>query len=110
MAFMENDIWKIEKAGLYFFGHINLWCFKVEISRRGTHWAFSMLAEKVPALLDILDIDYEDGLYAYEALQGKLITVIPESNDTFASDNKVVKVGDPYGMELIDILGDEYEL
>lgn len=103
MAFMENNVWKIEKAGLYFFGHINRYYLEVEISRKGYHWAFSMNVEKVQSLLDVLDIDYEDGAYVYEALSGKFITAIPETDNMFVAGNRVAKVGDPYGMELIDL-------
>lgn len=101
MAFMENNIWKIEKAGLYFFGHVNAYFLRVELSRRGTFWAFSLPVEKVQQFLDILDLDYEDGKYAYELLRGKYITVMGDNGSHIGS--VVKRIGDPYGFELMDI-------
>ena len=102
---MGNDIWKIERAGLYFFGHINRYYLLVEISRKALHRSFSVAVEQVQELLDVLDIDYEDGVYAYEALRGKFITVIPKNSDMLLSGNAVAKVGDPYGEDFIDLEG-----
>ena len=100
-----NNVWKIERAGLYFFGHINRYYLLVEISRKALHWSFSVAVEQAQELLDILDIDYEDGVYAHEALRGKFITVIPKNSDMFLSGNAVAKVGDPYGEDFIDLEG-----
>lgn len=101
MAFMENNIWKIEKAGLYFFGHVNAYFLRVELSRRGTFWAFSLPVEKVQQFLDILDLDYEDGKYVYELLHGKYITVMGDNGSHIGS--VVKRIGDPYGFELMDV-------
>lgn len=98
---MENDIWKIEKAGLYFFGHINAYFLRVELSRRGTFWAFSLPVEKVQQFLDILDLDYEDGKYVYELLRGKYITAMGDNGNHVGS--VVKRIGDPYGFELMDV-------
>ena len=96
-----NNIWKIEKAGLHCFGHINRVCVDVEITRKSLHWAFPLRVDQVTELFDVLDIDYEDGVYVHEALKGKFITVIGDGEMYMAS--KVVRVGDPYGEEFIDI-------
>lgn len=96
-----NNIWKIEKAGLYRFGHIGSTYVNVEITRKSLHWAFRMTAEQAESLLRVLDIDSEDGVYLHEALRGKFVTVIGDGEMFFAS--KVVRVGDPYGEEFIDI-------
>lgn len=96
-----NNIWKIEKAGLYRFGHIGSTYVNVEITRKGLHWSFTLTVEQAESLLRVLDIDSEDGVYLHEALRGKFITVIGDNELYKAS--KVVRVGDPYGEEFIDI-------
>ena len=100
---MENNVWKIEKAGLYFFGHVNRYYMQVEISRRSAHWAFSMPVEQVQEFLDILDIDYEDGKYVHEALSGKFITAIGKDGMDYGVPVSIV--GDPYGEHLMTIEG-----
>ena len=98
---MENDIWKIEKAGLYFFGHINRYFLHVELSRPGVGWGFAMPVERVQQFLDILGIDYEDGKYVHDILKGKFITAI--SKGRMHIGESVAQVGDPYGNELMDV-------
>lgn len=98
---MENNIWRIEKAGLYFFGHVNAYFLRVELSRKGSGWSFSLPVEKVKQFLDILDLDYEDGKYVHELLRGKYITAIGDNDSHVGSI--VRHVGDPYGFELMDI-------
>lgn len=102
---MDNNIWKIEKAGLYYFGHVHAYFLRVELSRKGSGWSFSLPVEKVKQFLDILDLDYEDGKYVHELLRGKYITAIGDNDCHVGSI--VRKVGDPYGFELMDIREDE---
>jgi len=98
---MDNNIWKIEKAGLYFFGHVNRYFLHVELSRPGAGWGFAMQVEKVQEFLDILGIDYEDGKYVHDVLKGKLITAIGKDGKTYGVS--VSQVGDPYGDKLMDV-------
>lgn len=102
---MDNNIWKIEKAGLYYFGHVNAYSLCVELSRKGSGWSFCLPVEKVKQFLDILDLDYEDGKYVHELLHGKYITAIGDNGNHIGS--VVKQVGDPYGFELMDIKEDE---
>ena len=97
-----NNIWKIEKAGLYRFGHIGCTYVNVEISRKGLHWAFRMTVEQAESMLRVLDIDSEDGVYLHEALRGKFVTVIGDNEEMFRATT-VVRVGDPYGEEFVDL-------
>lgn len=97
-----NNIWKIEKAGLYRFGHIGSTYVNVEITRKSLHWAFSMTVEQAESLLRVLDIDSEDGVYLHEALRGKFVTVIGDDESMFRATT-VVRVGDPYGEEFVDL-------
>lgn len=101
----ENNIWKIEKAGLYYFGHVHAYFLRVELSRKGSGWSFSLPVEKVEQFLDILDLDYEDGKYVHELLRGKYITAMGDNDNHIGS--VVKQIGDPYGFELMDIREDE---
>ena len=60
-----------------------------------------MQVEKVQEFLDILGIDYEDGKYVHDVLNGKFITAIGKDGKTFGVS--VSQVGDPYGDKLMDV-------
>lgn len=98
---MQNNIWKIEEAGLYMFGHVDRYYLHVEISRKSAHWAFYMPVERMQEFLDILDIDYEDGVYVHDVLKGKFITAIGKDGTDFGVP--VAIVGDPYGEQLMTL-------
>jgi hypothetical protein len=102
VAMEGNNIWKVEKAGLYLFGHVGNTYVNVEITRKSLHWAFMMTIEQAKSLLRVLDIDSEDGVYLHEALKGKFITVVGDDASLYKS-SKVVRVGDPYGEEFVDL-------
>lgn len=97
----ENDIWKIEKAGLHYFGHTGSVRLQVEISRPGAGWAFTLRVDRVRELMAILGIDCEDGAYLHEVLVGRYITTIGKDGKQISAP--VGQVGDPYGIELMDI-------
>ena len=102
---MGNDVWHIDKAGLYLFGHANVCCLMVHISRPGKGWAFGIPLEQVCELFDILDIDYEDGVFVHERLTGRYVTVIGDQG-SFAG-SVVRKVGDPYGEKIMELREEE---
>ena len=101
---MGNNIWKIERAGLYSFGHINSCYLRVELSKPGAGWCFDLPSKRVRELIGVLDIDDEDGVYVHEVLKGKYVTAIGRDGMTYGVP--VAQVGDPYGERLIDLTED----
>lgn len=97
----ENNVWKIEKAGLYCFGHAGSTFINVEISRPGAGWSFRLRVAKAREFLEMLGIDDEDGRYVHEVLKGKYVTVVGKDGRSIGVP--VGKVGDPYGIKMMDV-------
>lgn len=87
-----NNIYRINKAGLYGIGHFGVFEIRLLIGQPDTCGAISLTQEQVKELLGYLRIDWEDGAYLADLLEGRLVAMGFDEKDCF----KFVSIGDPY--------------
>lgn len=87
-----NNIYRINKAGLYGIGHFGVFEIRLLIGQPDTCGSISLTQEQVKELLGYLRIDWEDGAYLADLLEGRLVAMGFDEKDCF----RFVSIGDPY--------------
>ena len=86
---------RINKAGTYCIGHYQVMTgTKLMIGDPGTCGCINLNDKQTVELLNILRVDWEDGAYLHELLEGQIVSVGMEGL-------KFVSIGDPFGKDLI---------
>ena len=86
-----SDIYRINKAGLYAIGHFNALKLCLMVGRPDTCRCIEITQEKLKELLKCLRIDWEDGDFVNDLLEGQLVSIATDDQDY------IVCIGDPYG-------------
>ena len=98
---MPSSIYRINKAGAYAVGHFKFIGMRLDLGSPQTCRQIDMDKKEAAGLLDILDIDWEDGGYVSDLLVGQNVLVADDI------DGYPLCIGDPYGnrsMELKEAL------
>lgn len=94
---METKVYRINKAGLYCIGHFRALGVRLEIGSPYTCGIIDLDYEQTVKLLDMLDIDWEDGFFLQDLLEGQNVLVGVDGSLYFKT------IGDPYGNNRIEI-------
>lgn len=94
---MDGNVYRINKAGLYCIGHFRALGVKLEIGSPRTCGTIDLDYEQTAKLLDMLDIDWEDGFFLQDLLEGQNVLVGVDEQLYFKT------IGDPYGNDHIEI-------
>lgn len=97
---MESKIFKINKAGLYCIGHYDAVGVRLLLGNPHSRGFVNLDEQDTVKLLKMLDVEWEDGGYLQDLLEGQYVLV---GTDSF----KFVSIGDPYGRKSIEIKGGE---
>lgn len=92
-----DSIYRINKAGAYVVGHFNLCDVRLDLGRPKTCRAITLSPGKAMGLMRILGVDFEDGAYMADALEGKNVQLVDDE------DGNPLFLGDPYGNKSIDL-------
>lgn len=92
-----NNIFKVEKCGAYYFAHYNLFSIHFVLIRPGACVHLDLSDEKTKELINLLNLDCENGKYITEILEGQYIHLI------FDDNYEINSIGDPYGEKHIKI-------
>lgn len=87
---MPSSIYRINKAGAYAVGHFKFIGMRLDLGSPQTCRQIDMDKKEVAGLLDILDIDWEDGDYVSDLLVGQNVLVADDI------DGYPLCIGDPY--------------
>ncbi len=88
---MPSSIYRINKAGAYAVGHFKFIGMRLDLGSPQTCRQIDMDKKEAAGLLDILDIDWEDGGYVSDLLVGQNVLVVDDI------DGYPLRIGDPYG-------------
>lgn len=88
---MLSSIYRINKAGAYAVGHFKFIGMRLDLGSPQTCRQIDMDKKEAAGLLDILDIDWEDGGYVSDLLVGQNVLVVDDI------DGYPLRIGDPYG-------------
>lgn len=95
----EFKNFRINKAGSYCIGHFQaIEGTKLLIGNPGTCGNIHLNDEQTIKLLNILKVDWEDGGYLHELLEGQIVSVGMDGL-------KFISIGDPFGNDLILLEG-----
>lgn len=94
---MEHNIYRINKAGLYCLGHYRVLNVKLYIGAPDTCGTITLTFDNTVKLLDMLDVDWEDGDFIQDLLEGQYVLVGLDDKLYFKT------IGDPYGNDCIEI-------
>lgn len=96
----EFKNFRINKAGTYCIGHFQVvGGTKLMIGNPGTCGSIQLDDRQTVKLLNILKVDWEDGGYLHELLEGQIVSVGVDDSLKFIS------IGDPFGNDLILLEG-----
>lgn len=92
-----DSIYRINKAGAWVVGHFNLCEIRLDLGRPKTCRVVTMKPGQAMGLMRYLGVDFEDGAYMADALEGQNVQLVDdeEGNPLF--------LGDPYGNKSIDL-------
>lgn len=94
---MPSSIYRINKAGAYAVGHFKFIGMRLDLGSPQTCRQIDMDKKEVAGLLDILDIDWEDGGYVSDLLVGQNVLVADDI------DGFPLCIGDPYGNRSMEL-------
>lgn len=94
---MPSSIYRINKAGAYAVGHFKFIGMRLDLGSPQTCRQIDMDKKEVAGLLDILDIDWEDGGYVSDLLVGQNVLVTDDI------DGYPLSIGDPYGNRNLEL-------
>lgn len=94
---MPSSIYRINKAGAYAVGHFKFIGMRLDLGSPQTCRQIDMDKKEVAGLLDILDIDWEDGGYLSDLLVGQNVLVADDIDDY------PLCIGDPYGNRSMEL-------
>lgn len=94
---MPSSIYRINKAGAYAVGHFKFIGMRLNLGSPQTCRQIDMDKKEVAGLLDILDIDWEDGGYVSDLLVGQNVLVADDI------DGYPLCIGDPYGNRSMEL-------
>lgn len=94
---MPSSIYRINKAGAYAVGHFKFIGMRLDLGSPQTCRQIDMDKKEVAGLLDILDIDWEDGGYVSDLLVGQNVLVADDI------DSYPLCIGDPYGNRSMEL-------
>lgn len=94
---MPSSIYRINKAGAYAVGHFKFIGMRLDLGSPQTCRQIDMDKKEVAGLLDILDIDWEDGGYVSDLLVGQNVLVTDDI------DGYPLCIGDPYGNRSMEL-------
>lgn len=92
-----DGIYRINKAGAYVVGHFNLCDVRLDLGRPKTCRVITLSPGKAMGLMRILGVDFEDGAYMADALEGQNVELVDDE------DGNPLFLGDPYGNKSIDL-------
>lgn len=92
-----DSIYRINKAGLYVTGHVRSSAIQLLLGNPGTCRSIDLNVRDAMGLLDVLGIDWEDGVFLNEALKDEFVMVSDDENGHSLS------IGDPYGNDSVDL-------
>ena len=90
-----SDIYRINKAGLYGIGHYGVFETRIMIGQPDTCGSIMLKHEKLKEVLDCLRIDWDDGGFVDDLLEGQMVSVVTDDHGYFVS------IGDPYGNKVV---------
>lgn len=94
---MPSSIYRINKAGAYAVGHFKFIGMRLDLGSPQTCRQIDMDKKEAAGLLDILDIDWEDGGYVSDLLVGQNVLVADDI------DGYPLCIGDPYGNRSMEL-------
>lgn len=94
---MPSSIYRVNKAGAYAVGHFKFIGMRLDLGSPQTCRQIDMDKKEVAGLLDILDIDWEDGGYVSDPLVGQNVLVADDI------DGFPLCIGDPYGNRSMEL-------
>lgn len=92
-----EGVYRINKAGAWVVGHFNLCEIRLDLGRPKTCRVVTMKPGQAMGLMRCLGVDFEDGAYMADALEGQNILVVDDE------DGSPLFLGDPYGNKSIDL-------
>lgn len=92
---MSHVIYRINEAGAYATGHFRSLEIKLCLGNPHTCGCLTISQHEVKELLDILGIDWEDGVFLEKALVGQIVGVSLDENET------ITAIGDPYDNDVV---------
>lgn len=95
-----EGVYRINKAGAWVVGHFNLCEIRLDLGRPKTCRVIPMTTGQAMGLMRCLGVDFEDGAYMADALEGQNILVVD------GEDGGPLFLGDPYGNKSIDLRED----
>lgn len=95
-----EGVYRINKAGAWVVGHFNLCEIRLDLGRPKTCRVIPMTTGQAVGLMRCLGVDFEDGAYMADALEGQNILVVD------GEDGGPLFLGDPYGNKSIDLRED----
>lgn len=90
-------VYRINKAGAWVVGHFNLCEIRLDLGRPKTCRVVTMKPGQAMGLMYCLGVDFEDGAYMADVLEGQNILVVDDE------DGNPLFLGDPYGNKSIDL-------
>lgn len=90
-----SDTYRINKAGLYGMGHYGMFETRIMIGRPDTCGSIKLTPEKLKEVLNCLHIDWEDGGFINDLLNGQMVSITTDDDGYFIS------IGDPYGNKVV---------
>ena len=90
-----SNIYRINKAGLYGIGHFDVLEVRIMVGRPDTCGCIKFSQEKLRELLKCLRIDWEDGAFVNDLLEGQMVSIATDDKGYFTS------IGDPYGNKVV---------
>lgn len=94
---MPSSIYRINKAGAYAVGHFKFIGMRLDLGSPQTCRQIDMDKKEVAGLLDILDIDWEDGGHVSDLLVGQNVLIADDI------DGYPLCIGDPYGNRSMEL-------
>lgn len=94
---MPSNIYRINRAGIYAVGHFRFVGLKLDLGRPRTIRQVDIHEKEIANLMDVLGIDWENGGYLSDLLEGQNVLVTDDEEGNLHS------IGDPYGNRSIDL-------
>ena len=94
---MGDATYRINKAGAYAVGHFNSIGLKIDLGRPLTCRTLDLTCRQAMKLLYCLGIDFEDGAWLSDALEGQVVIVTDDE------EGHPICIGDPFGTKCVDL-------
>lgn len=94
---MDDTIYRINKAGAYAVGHFDSIGLKIALGRPLTCRMLDLTCKQAMKLLNCLDIDFEDGAWLSDALEGQVVLVTDDE------EGHAIYIGDPFDTKCVDL-------